>query len=221
MANDPELGKRVHQALLDKGIETPMTKREITLRPLHDSEAVTDMTAAHKAIMEALRLDLRDDSLKDTPTRVAAMYQWELFYGLDYNNFPKASTFKNPGYDEMLAVNCTVQSFCEHHFLPFIGTAHVAYIPGERFLGLSKFNRIVDFFSRRPQVQERLTEQISCALRLILETDDVAVVIKAEHYCVKIRGVKDTCGETVTSRLTGKFRDVPELRAEFIGLTRL
>jgi GTP cyclohydrolase I len=184
-------------------------------------EARYQIQSSHQSIMDALRLDMCDDSLKDTPKRVSKMYMDELFYGLDYNKFPNATAFQNPGYDEMLATVCTVQSFCEHHFLPFIGTAHVAYIPGDKFLGLSKFSRIVDFFARRPQVQERLTAQISAALQYILNTKDVAVVIKAEHYCAKIRGIKEPCGETVTSQLRGKFRDVDILRHEFMSLTRL
>lgn len=214
---DYEYGMRLHEAMVEAKIETPMTNY-----PVLDLEGRGNMMALSQFnTMRALGLDLEDDSLMGTPKRVAKMYQEELFYGLDYHNFPKISTFENKAqYDELLAVSCTVQSSCEHHFLPFIGTAHIGYIPGKRILGLSKFNRVVDFYSRRPQVQERLTEQISFAFRKILETDDVAVVIKAEHYCVKLRGVKDSCNETRSSRLTGKFRDVPELRAEFISLTQ-
>lgn len=215
---DPELGMRLHEELKRRNLETPMTDY-----PGLDLEGRGNlMRLSQFNTMRALGLNLEDDSLAGTPRRVAKMYQEELFYGLDYNNFPKISVFKNKAnYDEMLAVSCTVQSSCEHHFLPFIGTAHVAYIPGAKFLGLSKFNRVVDFYSRRPQVQERLTEQISAVFRILLETEDVAVVIKAEHYCVKLRGVKDSCNETITSKLCGKFRDVPELRSEFISLTRV
>lgn len=214
MANDPNLGFEIRQRLMDLGIETPITIPS-------GLRAHANIMDAHTTIMEELGLDLNDDSLRDTPSRVAKMYREELFYGLDYNNFPSATVFENKGrYDEMLATNVTVQSFCEHHFLPFIGTAHIAYIPGDKFLGLSKFNRIVDFFARRPQVQERLTVQIAAAFKFLLKTEDVAVVIKAEHYCVKIRGIKDTCGETVSSSLSGRFRTVPELRAEFLALTR-
>lgn len=211
--NDPTLGARIHEHLLELGLETPMRSDFPSIDPF------VDMTRAHEKIMDALRLDRKDDSLADTPKRVAKMYRDELFYGLDYNNFPKTTVFENKGeYDELLATTVTLNSFCEHHFLPFIGRAHCAYIPGDKFVGLSKFNRIVDFFARRPQVQERLTKQISAALQLILGTEDVAVVIQAEHYCVKIRGVKDSCGETHTSAMTGKFRTVPELRSEFFSL---
>jgi GTP cyclohydrolase IA len=123
-------------------------------------------------------------------------------------------------YDEMVAVKCTVKSVCEHHFVPFIGIAHVAYLPRNAVLGLSKFNRVVDFFSRRPQIQERLTEQISAALCYILQTDDVAVVIQAKHFCVALRGVQDHVSDTTTSKVKGRFKSVPELRAEFLALTK-
>ena len=207
-------GAMVHTHLQNLGIETPMSDYKAI-----DAKAAIEI--AHTDSMIALGLDLMDDSLADTPRRVAKMYKDELFYGLDYDQFPDITVFDNKAkYDEMLATNATVQSFCEHHFLPFIGTATVAYIPGDKFLGLSKFNRIVDFFSRRPQVQERLTVQIAETFKYILSTQDVAVVIKAEHFCVKLRGVKDSCGETVSSALSGKFRTVPELRNEFMALTR-
>ncbi len=216
---DPEMGRRMHQHLLGMNLETPM--KQVSEEDLTDSRSQSVLEGAHRIIMEELGLDLSDDSLMDTPRRVAKMYQEELFYGLDYAKFPKATVFKNSAhYDEMLAVTVSINSFCEHHFLPFIGKAHIAYIPSGKFLGLSKFNRIADFFARRPQVQERLTEQISAAFIYLLDTKDVAVVIKAEHFCSTIRGVKDSCGDTISSKLCGKFRDVPELRQEFISLTR-
>jgi GTP cyclohydrolase I len=148
------------------------------------------------------------------------MWKNELFWGLDYNNFPKATVVENKmRYDEMvLERNITVQSMCEHHLLPILGGAHVAYIPKHKVLGLSKLNRIVDFFCRRPQIQERLTAQIFHTLTYLLETEDVAVCIAAEHLCVKIRGVEDSCSDTVTSQLGGVFksRDMP--RQEFFSL---
>ncbi len=222
MATNPQLGKEIHARLLEKGLETPMADNPNAAANMGLSGYTPLMAIGEnmRRTMEELGLDTEDDSLKDTPRRVAKMYKEELFYGLDYDNFPNATAFKNPGYNQMLATNCTVQSFCEHHFLPFIGTAHVAYIPGEYFLGLSKFSRIVDFFSRRPQVQERLTCQIWEALVYILKTEDVAVYIEAEHYCAKIRGVKEPCGKTVTSQVTGKFFTEPALRNEFMMLTR-
>lgn len=219
---DPELGLKVHHHLMELGLETPIQSGHKTFQGEGKTLAYDMIKSSHGAIMAALGLDLEDDSLRDTPDRVADMLVNETMFGLNYNNFPKATTTENKfRYDEMVCVNgITVQSMCEHHFQPFIGRASVAYIPGERVLGLSKFNRIVDFFSRRPQVQERLTEQISAALRYILGTKDVAVVIRAEHFCVKLRGVQDACSDTVTSKLCGKFRDVPELRSEFLALTR-
>lgn len=212
---DPTLGQLVHERLVKLNLETPMVPP-----PSWDQvKPYNVIEYSQQEIMKDLGLDLSDDSLKDTPSRVAKMYTEELFYGLDYGKFPKTTVFENKaGYDEMLATTVSLNSFCEHHFLPFIGRAHIAYIPGRKFVGLSKFNRIVDFFARRPQVQERLTEQIAACLRLILDTDDVAVVLKAEHYCVKIRGVKDSCGDTVTSKMSGKFFTVPSLRSEFINL---
>lgn len=217
--SDPILGSKVHAHLISLGIETPMVGKP------HLNEGVTPynlIKSSHAAIMIALGLDLLDDSLVETPDRVADMLLQETMFGLNYDNFPKATTNLNKyHYDELVAVNgITVQSMCEHHFQPFIGTASIAYIPKDRVLGLSKFNRIVDFFARRPQVQERLTVQISAALRLILDTEDVAVVIRAEHFCVKLRGVHDACSDTVTSKLCGKFRSVPELRSEFLALSR-
>jgi GTP cyclohydrolase I len=215
--HDPILGKTIHEYLKEQNLESPLAPT----RKWEDVLPYDVIAKGQQDIMTELGLDLRDDSLKDTPKRVAKMYTEELFYGLDYNNFPKCTTFENRGqYDELVATTVTVHSFCEHHFLPFIGRAHVAYIPGGRYLGLSKFSRIVDFFSRRPQVQERLTVQISAALRHILDTEDVAVVIQAEHFCATMRGVKDSCGETHTSKLMGRFRTVPELRNEFLALTR-
>lgn len=208
------LGQEVHKYLKGMNLETPI---------LHNRGSVNFTTnEAFTAIMNAMGLDLTDDSLVKTPARIAKMYSEELFWGLNYDNFPDATVVANKmGYDEMVAVEgITVQSVCEHHFLPFIGTATIAYIPDDKVLGLSKFNRVVEFFCRRPQIQERLTEQIAAALRCILATDDVAVVIRADHYCVKLRGVGDVGSSTVTSKLLGRFRDVPELREEFLSLTR-
>jgi len=172
-------------------------------------------------ILKILGMDLQDDSLRETPHRVAKMYCDEVFYGLNYNNFPKCSTFENKmQIDEMISGSCSIKSFCEHHLVPFIGVAHIAYIPNTKILGLSKFNRVADFFARRPQVQERLTSQILETLKLVVDTNDVAVVIRATHYCVHLRGVQDLNSVTVTSKMSGKFMDVPELRAEFLALTR-
>ena len=170
--------------------------------------------------MTILGLDLKDDSLIDTPKRVAKMYVNEIFWGLDYDAFPKATVVENKmNYNEMIVErNISVQSNCEHHFVVIDGLATVAYVPEKNVLGLSKINRIVEYFCKRPQIQERLTEQIYHALSYILETDNVAVMIDAQHYCVKSRGVEDTGSSTITSRLGGNFKNYPEVRAEFLSL---
>lgn len=211
------LGAEIRSVLVEHGLENPFPTPTVL-----DSTTRKQLLSDHfKRILELLGLDLIDDSLRDTPHRVATMYLEEVFYGLNYDNFPKCTTVaNNMKYDEMISVKCQVKSFCEHHFVPFTGTAYVAYIPNSHVLGLSKFNRVVDFFSRRPQIQERLTEQISRSLIHILATEDVAVVIEAEHLCVRLRGVQDECSSTITSKLSGRFRSVPEARSEFLALTR-
>ncbi|AHF14534.1 GTP cyclohydrolase I FolE [Niabella soli] len=160
-------------------------------------------------IMDTLGLDLEDDSLKDTPGRVAKMYVNELFSGLNPDNKPRISLFENKyGYKKMLVEkDITFYSSCEHHFVPIIGRAHVAYIPGKQVVGLSKINRLVHYYARRPQVQERLTIQIAEALKEILRHNDVAVVIEAEHLCVASRGIKDTAATTVTASYSGQFEN--------------
>jgi GTP cyclohydrolase I len=219
---DSQLGQQVHERLVSLGIETPM----VQLNAYADSEAgrqerQESIESNVAGIMKMLGLDLGDDSLVETPKRVAKMFMREIFSGLSYDNFPKCTVIDNKmGVDEMVMErNITLNSTCEHHLLPIIGKAHVAYIPGKKVLGLSKMNRIVQFFAARPQVQERLTAQIHAALCFILETEDVAVVIEAEHMCVKTRGVEDACSDTVTSKVGGVFRK-PSTRAEFIALTR-
>lgn len=209
---DPKLGREIHQLLHDTGIETPMIDSTFQT----ESEKFTAIRDSFKTIMQTLGMDLTDDSLLETPNRIAKMYLNEIFWGLDYNNFPKVTTIDNKmQYNSMLLErNIKVSSFCEHHFVNFVGSACVAYIPHEKIIGLSKINRIVEFFCRRPQVQERLCEQIWAALRHVLETEDIAVLIRAEHFCVKSRGVEDINSDTVTSRLGGLFYD-SEQRDEF------
>jgi GTP cyclohydrolase I len=221
--SDPKLGQRVHDHLVSLGIETPITD----LVNVPDAEKIAKITALQMASLEVLGLDLTDDSLIDTPKRIAKMYVEELFYGLSYANFPKCTEVDNKiAYDEMVIERCTVKSVCEHH-LVYFGTAHrpdlscwVAYMPGEKVLGLSKLSRIVDFFSRRPQIQERLTVQIAETIKLITGTEDVAVVMKGQHFCVLTRGVEDSDGVTITSSLSGSFRDDPTLRSEMMSLIR-
>lgn len=173
-------------------------------------------------IMETLGLDLTDDSLKGTPNRVAKMFVKELFGGLDPAKKPNASTFKNKyKYGEMLVEkNITVYSTCEHHLLPIVGKAHVAYISNGTVVGLSKMNRIVDYYAKRPQVQERLTIQIVKELQEVLNTQDVACVIDAKHLCVNSRGIRDVDSSTVTSEFGGKFKE-KETRREFLDYIKL
>lgn len=168
-------------------------------------------------IMETLGLDLEDDSLKDTPKRVAKMYVEEIFKGLSEDNKPSISLFENKyNYNQMLVEkNIGLYSQCEHHFLPIIGKAHVAYIPGEKVIGLSKLNRIVDYYARRPQVQERLTMNIAEELMEVLGHKDVAVYIEADHLCVASRGIEDRDSATVTSFYSGRFEE-EAIKQEFM-----
>ncbi len=214
---DPELGKRVHEHLVKMGVETPVKKRNLDRK-----EQIDIIEGNFAEIMRALGLDLSDDSLIETPKRVAKMYVNEIFWGLDYEAFPKCTTVDNKmHYNEMVVErNVSVQSNCEHHFVVIDGLATVAYVPKSKVLGLSKINRIVEYFSKRPQIQERLTEQIFHTLQFILETEDVAVMIDAQHYCVKSRGVEDTGSSTVTSRLGGGFKNDPAVRNEFYQIAR-
>jgi GTP cyclohydrolase I len=169
-------------------------------------------------IMKVLGLDLTDDSLKDTPKRVAKMYVNEIFKGLNATNFPKITAIENKMlYDQMIAVkNIELISYCEHHFQTIQGNATIAYIPSKKVIGLSKINRIVDFFSRRPQVQERLTKQIADCLEYVLETPNVAVYINAKHFCVIARGIQDANSTTITTDLRGDFKTRAETRKEFL-----
>jgi GTP cyclohydrolase I len=214
---DPELGLRVHKHLVEMGVETPSAPNDLDRK-----DKISLIETNFKRIMEVLGLDLSDDSLAETPNRVAKMMVNEIFWGLDYEAFPKCTTVNNKmRYDEMVIErNINVQSNCEHHFVIIDGLATVAYIPKDRVLGLSKINRIVEYFSKRPQIQERLTEQVYYALQYILDTDKVAVVINAQHYCVKSRGVEDTGSSTMTSKLGGCFKADPAVRAEFMSLVK-
>ena len=174
-----------------------------------DEEKIAAITPHFKAIMEILGMDLRDDSLRGTPLRVAKMYVKELFQGLNPANMPSMTLFENKfQYNEMLVEkNINFYTNCEHHFVPFFGKAHVAYISSGKVIGLSKLNRLVEYFSKRPQVQERLTMQIGKALQTVLQTQDVAVMMDAKHLCVSSRGVKDDSSNTITSFFGGKFQE--------------
>ncbi|MGA1465263.1 MAG: GTP cyclohydrolase I FolE [Balneolaceae bacterium] len=199
---------------LSGSVETP-------LRPdafeLSDEEKIAKIEHHFSEIMTTLGLDLHDQSLRGTPHRVAKMYVREVFYGLKPENRPTAKKFENSySYRDMVVVkNINVTSFCEHHFLPFLGRAHVAYMSGGKVIGLSKINRIVDYYSRRPQVQERLTLQIMEELKRSLETEDVAVYIDSKHLCVSTRGIQDRESSTVTSSFSGRFKE-KETRQQFI-----
>ncbi|MEA1785111.1 GTP cyclohydrolase I FolE [Arenibacter sp. GZD96] len=187
-----------------------------------DTEKIEKIEHHIKAIMDTLGLDLTDDSLKGTPNRVAKMYVNEIFAGLHPDRKPKSSTFDNKyKYGEMLVEkNITVYSTCEHHLLPIVGKAHIAYISSGSVVGLSKMNRVVDYFAKRPQVQERLNIQIVRELQKVLKTEDVACVIDAKHLCVNSRGIRDIDSSTVTAEYGGKFKD-EAVRREFLDYINL
>jgi GTP cyclohydrolase I len=199
--------------------ETPLRKDAFKLSQSEKIEIIKDDV---RHILETLGLDLTDDSLNGTPNRVAKMFVKELFGGLNPENKPSASTFENKyKYGEMLVEkNITLYSTCEHHLLPIVGRAHVAYISNGTVVGLSKINRIVDYFAKRPQVQERLTMQIVEELQKVLDTKDVACVIDAKHLCVNSRGIRDIESSTVTSEFGGKFED-KQTRQEFLDYIKL
>lgn len=198
---------------------TPLRKDAFKLTNAEKIDIIKDNV---QHIMETLGLDLTDDSLNGTPNRVAKMFVNEIFGGLDPTKKPKASTFENKyKYGEMLVEkNITVYSTCEHHLLPIVGRAHVAYISKGTVVGLSKMNRVVDYFAKRPQVQERLTIQIVKELQKVLNTKDVACVIDAKHLCVNSRGIRDIESSTVTSEFGGKFKDIAT-RREFLDYIKL
>ncbi len=188
---------------------------------LSDDAKVALIEEHFREIMDILGLDLSDDSLRGTPKRVAKMFVKEIFNGLNPENKPEISLFENKyQYRQMLVEkNITVKSFCEHHFLPITGVAHVAYVSTGKVIGLSKLNRIVDFYARRPQVQERLTMQIANELKEVLQTEDVAVYIEADHMCVKMRGVEHDHSATITTDYSGRFLN-ENTRAEFLQMIK-
>jgi GTP cyclohydrolase I len=202
------------------------TSAETPLRPdafeKSDVEKMTVIEDKFRDIMETMGLDLTDDSLQGTPHRVAKMFVQEIFYGLNPDNKPAISVFDNKfKYNEMLVEReINLNSFCEHHFLPIVGKAHVGYISSGQVIGLSKINRIVDYFARRPQVQERLTVQIANELKKVLKTEDVAVVIDAKHMCVSCRGIQDESSTTVTAEYGGRFKE-KSVREEFLKYSGL
>lgn len=221
---DPILGAKVQAHLLQLGIETPMKDNGLA-----DEEKIELITAHMASVLDTLGLDRQDDSLIDTPRRIAKMWVNESCAGLNYNNFPKCTTVENKmaAEGEFVAIkNIRVTSICEHHFVPFVGTnetyggAVIAYIPKDNVLGLSKAARIVEFFARRPQVQERLTNQVAEALKVICETEDVAVYMDATHLCMTTRGALDPGASTTTCALGGQFLSNDNIRKEFLALAK-
>lgn len=219
---DAILGEQVHQHLLKVGLETPMIYDNVKVR---DEKKIKTIAKHMTSIMEELGLDLTDDSLIDTPNRVAKMYVREIFNGLNYDNFPKCTKIENKMGENnsfVLERNVNVQSNCEHHFVIIDGKATVAYVPKKTILGLSKLNRIVQFFAKRPQVQERLTEQIAETIMFITGSPDVAVYIEGVHYCVKSRGIQDVSSSTMTLATRGAFATIDsEMRREFLNSARM
>ncbi len=203
----------VQKALIEKGIETPMLPNKVSRE-----EKKARIENHMREVLQLLELDLSDDSLEETPHRIAKMYVDEVFSGLNYNNFPKITVIDNKmACSEMVRVkDITVTSTCEHHLVTIDGKAAVAYIPRKKIIGLSKINRIVRFFAQRPQVQERMTQQILVALQTLLETDDVAITMDAVHFCVKSRGVMDATSVTTTTALGGIFKSNSATRHEFL-----
>ncbi|GEA10061.1 GTP cyclohydrolase I FolE [Alteromonas sp. KUL49] len=204
----------VRKALEEAGLETPMVSNGLS-----DEQKRQKIEASMLDIMTTLGLDLTDDSLCDTPRRIAKMYVNEIFSGLDYRNFPKITQIENKMKiaEPVQVSDISLTSTCEHHFVTIDGTATVSYIPKDTVIGLSKLNRLVSFFAQRPQVQERLTQQVLVAIQALAGTEDVAVTINATHYCVKARGIKDTNSFTRTSALGGQFLTDKDLRREFFA----
>lgn len=204
----------VRDQLIEKGLETPTIDNNLSQEQRYER-----IKGLMSEVLSTLGLNLEDDSLQETPHRIAKMYVYEVFSGLDYKNFPDIAMIDNKmGVEEMIKVrNISVLSSCEHHFVTIDGTAKVAYIPNKKIIGLSKINRLVRFFSQRPQVQERLTQQILIALQTLLDTNNVAISINATHYCVKSRGVMDVNSQTETTALGGIFKSNERTRAEFLN----
>lgn len=219
MISNEELIDEVGDNHFSGNSETPLRKDAFDLS---DDEKIQRIKENVEDILLTLGMDLTDDSLKGTPNRVAKMFVKEIFGGLNPKRKPSSSTFENKyKYNEMLVEkNITVYSTCEHHLLPIVGRAHIAYISNGTVVGLSKMNRIVDYYARRPQVQERLTIQIVRELQKVLNTEDVACVIDAKHLCVNSRGIKDIESSTVTAEFGGKFQD-EQVRREFLEYIKL
>ncbi len=214
LSSKEEVENPIDQQHFDNIPQTPLREDAFVLT---DEEKINAISGHFKEIMRTLGLDLEDDSLKGTPRRVARMFVKEIFSGLDPKNKPLVSLFDNKyKYNQMLVErNIALHSNCEHHFVPIIGKAHIAYISSGKVIGLSKINRIVQYYSKRPQVQERLTLQIANELKIVLHTEDVAVLVEASHLCISSRGIKDTDSVTVTAEYCGAFLE-EKRRDEFL-----
>jgi len=212
---DLELIEQIGDEHVGSSYDTPLREDAFDM---NDADKVKKIEYHFRQIMETMGLDLTDDSLSGTPHRVAKMYVKEIFSGLDPKNMPNIKLFENKyQYNEMLVEkDISFYSNCEHHFVPIIGKAHVAYISSGKVIGLSKINRVVQYFAKRPQVQERLNVQIAEKLKEVLETEDIAVVIDAKHLCVSMRGVEDISSSTVTAHYSGKFKN-EQTRNEFLN----
>jgi GTP cyclohydrolase I len=219
MIHNEDLHDEIGNDHIATSAQTPLREDAFVIS---DDQKIELIKKDVESILQTLGMDLTDDSLKGTPNRVAKMFVKEIFGGLNPNKKPSSSTFENKyKYGEMLVEkNIVVYSTCEHHLLPIVGRAHVAYISNGSVVGLSKMNRIVDYFSKRPQVQERLTIQIVQELQKVLNTNDVACVIDAKHLCVNSRGIRDIESSTVTAEFGGKFKE-ENVRKEFLDYIKL
>jgi len=213
------LGIQIQKHLEKLGLHTPIIKEKLEVS---DDIKIQKIELLTKEILETLGLDLKDDSLIETPNRIAKMFVQEDFWGLKPENFPKNTVIENKmKVDEMVKIsNIKVVSRCEHHIEKILGYAYIAYLPKDNVIGLSKISRVVDYFCKRPQVQERITEQIFHALQFMLGTDNIAVYINAEHLCMTTRGIEDPDAKTSTSKLGGIFKSDPAARAEFFQLLK-
>lgn len=214
---DAALGKEIHEHLVSLDLESPFNFEAVAV---DDEVKISKIKDHMTSILDILGIDQTNDSVMDTANRVAKMYVRETMWGMNYDNFPKIMTFENKmGYDEMVTERSTSDSLCSHHLVPILGKVVVSYIPKTKVIGLSKINRIVTFFSRRPQEAERMTEQIAAALQYILETDSVAVFVEGEHLCVSWRGTGDHDAVTTTAHLGGVYQQ-QATRSEFMTVAK-
>lgn len=218
MSIEKTLNKIDKSPLIKNHLHNPIRKDAFEL---NDNEKINLIKNHFKEIMHILGLDLTDESIKNTPLRVAKMYVEEIFSGINPENKPKITLFENNFlYNEMLIEkDITLYSYCEHHFVPIIGKVHIAYISNGNVIGLSKINRLIQFYAKRPQIQERLTNQIATGLKDAVKSNDIAVIIDAAHLCVASRGIKDTNTTTITTHFSGKFKE-ESIKNQFIALTK-